>query len=98
MDKPIVHYRDVVTPVCVGHSAVVWPIDHPSEHVDNVRPVLTSPVVCVTEGIRGPLFETLNTYYKPADESPLCVRPPAEYEGFGQFLASLKVQMPVEAR
>jgi hypothetical protein len=90
MDKPIVHYRDVVTPVCVGHSAVVWPVDHPSDLVSNVGPVRTSPAVCVTEGLRGPLFETRNTYYKPHGDTPMNINAPGEYEGFGAFIESLK--------
>ena len=92
MNKPIVHYKDVITPVAVGRSAVVWPINHPSPLVTNSGPVLTSPVVTVTAGSRGPLFETANTYYKPHDDNPLPVVPDAEYVGFGAFREGLREQ------
>ena len=61
MSKPIVHYTpSQYNYIKVGHSAIVCPIDHPSESVSNTTMVKTSTVVSITaDG-----FETRNTIYK----------------------------------
>lgn len=70
MNKPTVHYRDVMLPVVVGASALVHPVDHSSELVSNKKWARTSPVICVVQGENGPLFETENTLYRPMDGLP----------------------------
>lgn len=60
--KRLVHYRELV--MCkLGSSAMVLPVDHPSDLVSNEKLIVTSQVV------NGPdeagCFETLNTRYEP---------------------------------
>lgn len=61
--KKIVHFCGVVGEIVVGHSALVYPIDHPDQdNVSNTRLAKTSRVVAAFE---DGSFETQNTFYKP---------------------------------
>lgn len=64
MSKKIVHYnRSRYKNIVLGHSAIVFPIDHPdTEQVSNTREVITSRVIKM---FPDGSFETLNTMYKP---------------------------------
>lgn len=67
MSKPKVRYIDVGF-VTVGDSALVLPLDHPSDTVSNTTWARTSPVQKILyQASNGPVFETLNTVYLPAD-------------------------------
>jgi hypothetical protein len=69
--KPRVQYIDLAHCV-VGQSAKVMPLDHPREEINRTW-VHTSPVLRFMLQSRGPVFETRNTVYWPAetDESPV---------------------------
>jgi hypothetical protein len=61
--KPVVHYvKHKYQEIFVGHAAVIWPLDHPSNLVSNTTSVRTSTVLSydTTTGT----FETKNTIYK----------------------------------
>lgn len=64
MNKQQVHYhRNKFKHIVLGHSAIVFPIDHPdTEQVSNAREVVTSRVIKI---FPDGSFETLNTMYKP---------------------------------
>lgn len=62
-----VQYIDVGAPVKVGSRAAVKPYDHPND-VLNREWVLTSEVQHVIDGLKGPIFRTKNTIYRPADD------------------------------
>lgn len=67
MSKPKVRYADVGF-VAPGFSATVRPLDHPSDLVSNKTWVRTTPVQKILyHSSNGPVFETLNTIYLPAD-------------------------------
>lgn len=75
MVKPVVKYVDIVLPVRIGGSAVLWPVNHPSGLVSNRKAVITSPVVAVSMTERGLQVETRNTMYVPSPETPLMTVP-----------------------
>jgi len=64
MTKKQVHYhRNKFQHIVLGHSAIVFPIDHSdAERVSNTREVVTSKVIKM---FPDGSFETLNTMYKP---------------------------------
>lgn len=62
MTKPVVNYKDLHF-CAVGASALVVPVNHPSELVSNTGPVRTSTVQSY-DADTG-VFETLNTRYQP---------------------------------
>lgn len=65
--KPQVRYKDLSF-LRVGLPAMVMPIDHPSEFVSNHVWATTSTVQAILyESSNGPVFETENTIYLPAD-------------------------------
>lgn len=51
----------------IGQSAVVLPLDHPSDLVSNRTWAQTSPVVSIIDQANGKVFETRNTVYWPAE-------------------------------
>lgn len=60
--KRLVHYRELV--MCkLGSSALVLPLDHPSDLVSNEKLIMTSQVVSGPDD--AGCFETLNTRYEP---------------------------------
>ncbi len=59
--KQIVHYVGLASDLIVGQSALVYPVDHPSEFVSNNYWAMTSPVVEIREC--GTFF-TKNTEYR----------------------------------
>lgn len=63
--KPRVHYADV-GPVREGFSARVLAIDHPNLDL-NSKWVFTSQVLKLLERTTGPVFDTHNTVYWPAE-------------------------------
>lgn len=81
--KRRVRYKDLQPGLMVGWSALVLPIDHYSEYVSNHVWARTSPVQAILyESSSGPVFETENTLYMPADTdeyvpeaSALCEKP-----------------------
>lgn len=63
-NKRIVHYKPCLDDVIMlGHSALVYPVDHPSMFVSNRVVCHTSKVVHIDD--KTGVFETLNTVYKP---------------------------------
>ena len=67
MMKRTVHFKpdDVAVSPRVGHSAVVFPLDHDdTENVSNTTHVHTSEVVKVND---DGSFETLNSIYIPQE-------------------------------
>lgn len=69
MTKPTVYYTpNPLEQIRVGESALIFGLTgHPSQVSGAMigKVVLTSPVVEITQGIHGMLFETLNTVYVP---------------------------------
>lgn len=66
--KKRVRYRDLQPPVAIGRIVLVLPVDHPSEDVSNKTWAYTSRVRAVLyESSNGPVFETENTIYLPAE-------------------------------
>jgi hypothetical protein len=65
MSKKVVHYDErMPKDILVGHSALVWPVDHPdTARVSNLTSVRTSKVVAYNPNTGE--FETLNTIYMP---------------------------------
>ena len=62
--KPTVRYIDLG--FCeLGCRAMVLPLDHYSQQVENRRWVKTSTVLVITPGLEGPTFETRYTIYRP---------------------------------
>jgi len=62
--KPVVTFTDIHRKPRVGQSAIVKPVDHPSNLVSNERLVITSHVTRVNKHTGE--FETENTLYVPA--------------------------------
>lgn len=66
----VVIYIEARTPIVVGQSAVVIPLNHPSELVRNGHECITTPVISIAAD--GTTFTTRNTTYKlaaaPANE------------------------------
>lgn len=63
--KPRVRYADV-GPVVEGRAASCIPVDHPNFEINN-KWILTTPVLKVIRQANGPVFETRNTIYWPAE-------------------------------
>jgi hypothetical protein len=68
MAKPVVHYYLIRKHnyINVGQSASVYPVDHPSALVSNMRICHTSKVLWYDETTGE--FETENTKYVPFNE------------------------------
>lgn len=64
--KAVVHYRSAGRSIIVGHSALVYPVDHMSPLVSNTTIAHTSRVIAIRENGE---FETLNSIYKPVKEN-----------------------------
>jgi hypothetical protein len=61
--KQVVHYaKHKYQEIHVGQSAIVWPLDHPSELASNTSSVRTSEVLSYDK--ETGTFETKNTIYK----------------------------------
>jgi hypothetical protein len=60
--KQIVYYSGLASDLTVGQSALVYPVDHPSEWVSNKEIAQTSTVEAILDcGV----FRTSNTEYRP---------------------------------
>jgi hypothetical protein len=60
IEKPIVHFSQLVSELRIGCRAHVWPVDHTSEQVDNDKLAYTS---VVTRVISDNEFYTKNSHY-----------------------------------
>lgn len=62
--KPVVHYQnDKDHFIEAGRGAFVFPVDHPSDRISNIKLIQTSTVQ--THNKETGEFETLNTCYRP---------------------------------
>jgi len=63
--KPQIEYADLMKCV-IGYPAIVYTVDHPNLTTKH-KWRRTSPVVRITQHTpNGPVFETMNSIYKPA--------------------------------
>lgn len=64
--KTRVRYADLKPPVRMGERALVIPVNHPNLEL-NYKWILTTTVQKVIDQARGPVFETRNSIYHPAE-------------------------------